>query len=218
METVTFPSTLIRNILEDHEDRSDIRTPEEASHIMNNLTVNDVKLKQYMLITKAGLIASQSNEKSKTCMEKKIMSVFAEAVKNYTLPASFAGFDRNALLRTKNFLVTSEKLDADDLHTGGSLWRKYREIRLILLNDFGAILVKNLIDGLPPPGKSFSDILLEVRNQLHEANEDIAEKKSKSVKGYKRHNFSERWYPAEWEAFITYGAGSSRPVESLISK
>ena len=185
---------------------------------MNNLTVNDVKLKQYMLVTKAGLVAGQSNEKSKMCMENRIMLEFMEAVNNYTLPSSFAGFDRNALFRTKNFLVSAEKLDVDDLHTGGSLWRKYREIRLILLNDFGAILAKKLVDGQPPRGKNFSDVLLEVRHDLHEANEDIAERKSKSVKGYKRHNFSERWYPAEWEAFITYGAGSPRPVESLISK
>lgn len=185
---------------------------------MNNLTVNDVKLKQYMLITKAGLEVGQCNEKSKASIENKIMSVYTDVVENYVLPASFARFDRNAFLRTKNFLVSAEKLDADDLHTGGSLWRKYREIRLILLNDFGSVLAKKLPGGQPPAGKTFADVLLEVRNYLHEANEDIAEKKSKSIKGYKRHNFSERWFPAEWEAFMTYGAGSPNPVESLISK
>ena len=51
---------------------------------------------------------------------------FNEAVKAFTMPPTFARFDRNVFLRRKNFNTPVEKLEATDLHTGSSLWRKYR--------------------------------------------------------------------------------------------
>lgn len=182
---------------------------------MNNLTVNDIKSKQYVLITKAGLAVSQSKEKGKGSLEQQILTEYSEAVIAIHLPPSFNGFDRNALMRTKNYHVEISRLEASDLHTGGTLWRKYKEIRLILMNDFAPQLSKKLPGGQPPSGKSYSEVLVAVRKEIYNMYEDISEKKSKALKGYKRHPFVESWYPPEWETFITYGAASPNPVDSL---
>ena len=182
---------------------------------MNSLTVNDIKSKQFVLITKAGLAVSQSKEKGIVNINQQILTEFTEAVKAILLPPSFNGFDRNAFLRTKNYNVEISRLEASDLHTGATLWRKYKEIRLILMNDFAPLLSKRLPGGQPPSGKSYSEILVDVRKEIYEIYEDISEKKSKALKGYRRHAFVESWYPPEWETFITFGAASPTPVESL---
>jgi hypothetical protein len=164
---------------------------------MNSLSVNDIKLKQYLLITKAGLAVSQSKEKGIGNIETQIFTEYSEAVLALPLPASFNGFNRMSFMRTKNFFIDLEKLDSGDLHTGSTLWRKYKEIRLILMNDFAPLLSKRLPGGKPPSGKSYSEILVAVRKEIYETYEDIAEKKSKALKGYKRHPFVESWFPPE---------------------
>ena len=83
------------------------------------------------------------------------------------------------------------------------------------MNDFAPLLKKRLPGGLPPSGKSFAEVLIVVRKEVYEAYEDIAQKKSKAINGYKRHAFVETWFPPEWETFVTYGAASPQPVESL---
>ena len=171
---------------------------------MNSLGVNDVKSKQFLLITKAGLAVSQSKEKG--MVNKQILAEFTEAVKAVFLPPIFLGFDRNGFMRTKNYFV-----DSNDLHTGATLSRKYKEIRLILMNDFRPILSARLPGGMPPSGKNFAEVLVAVRREIYK----ISEKKSKALRGYKRHAFIESWYLPEWETFFTYGAGSPQPVESL---
>ena len=118
-------------------------------------------------------------------------------------------------MRTKNFYIEVSRLDPTDLHTGSTLWRKYKEIRLILMNDFAPFLSKRLPGGQPPSGKSMAEIHVAVRKDLYEKYEDESEKKSKAAKGYKRHPFVATWYPAEWETFITFGAGAPQPVASL---
>ena len=182
---------------------------------MNNLGVHDVKSKQFLLITKAGLAVSQSKEKGMINIEQQILAEYTEAVKAIFLPPAFLGYDRNGFMRTKNYFVDIGKLDPSDLHTGATLWRKYKEIRLILMNDFAPLLTKRLPGGLPPSGKSFAEVLTAVRKEVYEAYEDIAQKKSKAVNGYKRHAFVDTWFPPEWETFVTYGAASPQPVESL---
>ena len=182
---------------------------------MNNLGVHDVKSKQFLLITKAGLAVSQAKEKGIVNIELQIMTEYTEGVKAIFLPPAFLGYDRNGFMRTKNYFVDVTKLDPGDLHTGATLWRKYKEIRLILMNDFAPLLSRRLPGGLPPSGKSFAEVLTAVRKEVYEAYEDIAQKKSKAVNGYKRHAFIDTWFPPEWETFVTYGAGSPQPVESL---
>ena len=171
---------------------------------MNSLGVNDVKSKQFLLITKAGLAVSQSKEKGIVNIEQQILAESTEAVKAVFLPPIFLGFDRNGFMRTKNYFIDVARLDAKDLHTGATLWRKYKEIRLILMNDFAPILSSKLPGGMPPSGKSFAEILLAVRKEVYEKYEDISEKKSKALRGYKRHAFMESLYPPEWETFVTY--------------
>ena len=83
------------------------------------------------------------------------------------------------------------------------------------MNDFAPFLSKQLPGGQPPSGKSMAEIHVAVRKELYKKYEDESEKKSKAANGYKRHPFLVTWYPAEWETFITYGAGSPQPAESL---
>jgi predicted SprT family Zn-dependent metalloprotease len=71
-----------------------------------------------------------------------------------------------------------EKLEASDLYTGSSLWRKYKEIRLVITHELGALLAKKLPGGQPPSGKSMSEILVSVRKDWFEACEKQREEKS----------------------------------------
>lgn len=100
---------------------------------MNRLTVTDIKQKQFMLIVKAGLAICETKEKGVALIEKGIMEEFIAAVESAVIPSSFIGFSRDAFFRTKNFGIVVDKIDSADLHTGASLWRKLKEIRLILL-------------------------------------------------------------------------------------
>jgi hypothetical protein len=155
----------------------------DPSRKMTNLSVNEIKLKQYVLIAKAGLAVVESKEKGMNSIEDYLLTQFTEAVKAYTLPPVFAGFDINSFLRTKNFNVPLEKLEASDLHTGSSLWRKYKEIRLVITHELGALLAKKLPGGQPPSGKSMSEILLSVRKDWFETCEKQREEKPKKDKG-----------------------------------
>ena len=70
---------------------------------MTNLSMNEIKLKQYVLIAKAGLAVVESEEKGINSIEDYLLTQVNEAVKAFILPPAFAGFDPNAFLRTKNF-------------------------------------------------------------------------------------------------------------------
>jgi hypothetical protein len=183
-----------------------------------HLNVNDMKLKQYLLIAKAGLAVGESREKAKSTILNDIMKEFVLAVEKFNVPASFGNFDRQVMLRTKNFSVPLNRLDASDLHTGASLWRKFKEIRLVVMNDLANMLAKKLPGGQPPSGKSMDEILLAVRQEAHTLNQDEAQKKSKAKGGYTRHVFLETWYPAEWEVLMVYGAASPNPEEAFDCK
>ena len=67
---------------------------------MNSLGVNDVKSKQFLLITKAGLAVSQSKERGMVNIERQILAEFTEAVEAIFLPLSFLCFDRDGFVRT----------------------------------------------------------------------------------------------------------------------
>ena len=83
------------------------------------------------------------------------------------------------------------------------------------MNDFVPLLMKRLPGGLPPSGRSFPEVLIAMRKEVYEVYEDIAQKKSKAINSYKRHAFVDTWFPPESEMFVTYGAASPQPVESL---
>ena len=115
----------------------------------------------------------------------------------------------------KDFQMSIESLD---LHTGGSLWRKFKEIKLVLMNDFAPVLSKKLPGGQLPSGKSMAEILIAVRKEIFENYEAESEKKSKAVKGYTRHRFVESWFPVEWDVFTTYGTASPNPEECFSAR
>ena len=182
---------------------------------MMRLTLPDVTQKQFMLIIKAGFAAYFSKEKSKQYLESHVMAEFTEAIQTCNLPPMFNGFDRKAFLRAKSFQHNDDQMKADDLHTGSSVCRKFMEIRLVLMNHFAPLLAKKMPGGQLPSGKSFAEVLLSVRKELYGLAEEMAKLKSKVIKGYKPYPFNDQWFPAEWEAFLTYGSGSPTPDESL---
>ena len=83
-------------------------------------------------------------------IEQQILAEFTDTVKAVFLPPIFLGFDRNGFMQTKNYFIDVARLDSNDLRTGATLWRKYKEIRLILMNDFAPILSAKLPGGMPP--------------------------------------------------------------------
>ena len=119
-----------------------------------------------MLIIKAGLAVCFSKEKSKQYLDKHVMAEFTEAIQTCNIPPMFNGFDRKAFLWTKNFQSNDDQMKANDLHTGPSVWRKFKEIRLVLMNDFAPLLAKKMPGGQLPSGKSFAEVLLLVRKEL----------------------------------------------------
>jgi hypothetical protein len=182
--------------------------------MISNLSVSDVKLKQFVLIAKAGLAIGESKEKAKGTIEKDMMNEFRQAVNTFILPPSFNGFDRLCLLRSKNFLVTVDKLKATDLHTGSSLWRKFKELRLFLMNELSPMLAKRLPGGQPPSGKTMAEILVAVRKEAW----DNAELKNAKSEGDVKKPFDINWYPQEWEVFTTYGIASLNPADAFNAK
>ena len=61
---------------------------------MNIFTVNEIKLKQYVLIAKAALSVLQSKEKNTPLRDEMMMKEFEAAVEAVRLPDTFASFDR----------------------------------------------------------------------------------------------------------------------------
>ena len=177
---------------------------------MNRLTLSDVKQKQFMLIMKAGLAVCQFKEKSKPELQTLVLQEFFESIVQI-----FDGFDKKSFLRTKKFHHTEAQVKSDDMHTGPSLWRKFKEIRLVIMNDFTPLLAKRMPGGMIPSGKSFAELLLATRQELYGIAEEKAKKNSKSQKPYKSLPFSDQWYPVEWDAFVTFGAGSPTPDSFL---
>ena len=183
--------------------------------MMNRLTLADVKQKQFMLIMKAGLSVCQFKEKSKQELQELVLEEFIQSLAGVNLPQQFDGFDKKSFLRTKNFHYTEAQLKPDDIHTGPSLWRKFKEIRLVIMNDITPLLSKKMPGGMIPSGKSFAELLLAVRQELYGIAEEKARKNSKSQKPYKSLPFTDQWYPVEWDAFVTFGAGSPTPDSFL---
>ena len=68
------------------------------------------------------------------------------------------GIDRSLLLKSRGF--SSPVTKGGDLHTGVSLWRKYREIKSFIINDISDILAWNMH---PPSGLPLDDMFLRTR-------------------------------------------------------
>ena len=104
------------------------------------------------------------------------------------------------------------------MHTGSSIWRKYNEIRRYVINDISFAYSRKMPGGQPPSGKSYEEILTQVRKELFDQSEQRSVRDSKAVKGYTPKEFNNTWYPVEWEVFMIYGIGSKNPQEAFKTK
>ena len=61
----------------------------DSDQKMTNLSMNEIKLKQYVLIAKAGLAVVESKERGMNSIEDYLLVQFTEAVKASSLPPNF---------------------------------------------------------------------------------------------------------------------------------
>jgi hypothetical protein len=179
--------------------------------MLSNFPVAEVKQIQYCLLAKAGLAVSEGLETSIPNLHKNIYIEFKEAINAFQLPENLKGLDKNILFRSRNFPSKPDVIKPDDLRTGMSLWRKWGEIKRVVVNEFSPLLAGLMKNGDLPSGKSMAELLKNVRKMLFEASEERALKNSKSSKGYAKKPFLETWFPPEWDVFTTYGTASSSP-------
>ena len=131
------------------------------------ISVAEVKSLQYLLIVKSGLSVTEGTEKNIEKLQNDVMVEFNLSVTNVKLPKHFKDFDRTCLKRTKNHLIDKAKVQASDMHTGASVWRKYNEIRHVVINEISYVYSRNLPGGQPPSGKSYDEIYFKCgRNSL----------------------------------------------------
>ena len=182
------------------------------------ISVAEVKSLQYLLIVKSGLSVTEGTEKNIEKLQNDVMVEFNLSVANVKLPKHFKDFDRTCLKRTKNHLIDKAKVQASDMHTGASVWRKYNEIRRVVINEISYVYSRNLPGGQPPSGKSYDEILLQVRKELFDNAEAKTARESKSKTGYTKKVFSILWYPVEWEVFMIYGIGSQNAADAFKTK
>ena len=164
--------------------------------------VHDIKSFQYVCIARAGLSVSAERELCKEQIETVIFEEFKLACANSYLSPALQGIDRAILLRSKNFIVKVCK--PDDYHDGESIWRKFGEIKRIIVNDFTELYMKNLPGGQLPSGKSKIEIIEKTRKDVF-SRAELA-KNPKSTK-----SCPPNWAPKEWNVFLIFGAASEEP-------
>jgi hypothetical protein len=172
------------------------------------LTVNDIKTVQFLLIVRAGLAVMEGSEKSIEILHSDSLLEFSTAVKNYKLNAVMSEVDKSIFMRTKNFLNPTCK--PTDMHTGESIWRKFKDIRRYIANEMNSAFSLRLPGGQLPSGKSMEETLQLVRKDLWDQNEQISASKNKE---HKIKKFDTTWYPVEWTAFLTYSLPSNNPAD-----
>ena len=165
--------------------------------------VHDIKSFQYVCITKAGLAVCAEREMSKEQIEREVFEEFKMAVETLGLPHELDGIDRKILLRSKNYIVKVCKID--DYHDGESIWRKFGEIKRVVVNDFTDLYMKNLPGGQLPSGKSKMEIIEKTRKDVF-LRQELA-KNPQSTK-----TCPTTWFPKEWHVFLIFGAASDEPV------
>lgn len=177
---------------------------------VNSELLAEVKSKQYVLIARAGM-AVPTQEMSSIDIYKAMMKQFIE---HAALVRLSAGTPKNIFFRTSRHL--DQEVSNKDLHTGVSLWRKFKAIRKYINNNITSIFVKNLgPDGKPPSGHTMENILLKTRRQLYESEQELSRANSKNPGVYKCKPFKATWFPVEWEVFIQYGRPSDHPEKAF---
>jgi hypothetical protein len=135
----------------------------------------------------------EGSEKSIELLHSDTMHEFTTAVDNYRLISS--NQDKKVLFRTKSFLQSS--CTPCDLHTGESIWRKFKDIRRYMANEMGPAYSKRIPGGQIPSGKSMEEMLSLVRKDLWEPSESTTTSKSKQAKPANERSFVATWYPVE---------------------
>ena len=153
----------------------------------------------------------EGSEKSIELLHSDAMLEFTTAVDNYRLNISTSDQDKKELFRTKNFLQSSCK--PCDLHTGESIWRKFKDIKRYMANGMGPSSLRRIPGGQIPPEKSMQEMLSLVCEDLWELSESTTTSKSKQAKPAYERSFVATWYPVEWLAFMVYGLASSNPAD-----
>lgn len=165
--------------------------------------VHDIKSFQYVCIVKAGLHVCGEQEMTKKQIENEIFDEFKSAVNALQLSPEIQGINREILLRSKNYVVKVCKVD--DYHDGESVWRKFGEIKRVVVNDFTELYMKNLPGGQLPSGKSKEEIVEKTRKDVF-LRQELA-KNPKSTK-----TCPPNWSPIEWKVFLLFGAAANGPV------
>jgi hypothetical protein len=80
------------------------------------------------------------------------------------------------------------------MHTGESIWRKFKDIRRYIANQMNSAFSLRLPGGQLPSGKSMEETLQLVRKDLWDQNEQIAAAKNKD---HKIKKFDNTWYPVD---------------------
>ena len=118
------------------------------------------KSAQYLLISRAGLAVSQMPPMASESLETHILIEMTEdAFKDQNNVLN--GLDKNVMLRTKGFNSFTAK--PGDLHSGCSLWRKYGDIKRVILNELSNDFESLKVNGQPRSGQTIEDLLEEVR-------------------------------------------------------
>ena len=164
--------------------------------------VQDIKSFQYVCIARAGLAVCQEREMCKEEIEREIFQEFKLACAASCLSPPLEGIDRAVLLRSKNFVVKVCK--PDDYHDGESIWRKFGEIKRVIVNDFTELYVKNLPGGQLPSGKSKAEIIEKTRKDVF-----LRAEKKKNPESSKI--CPANWAPTEWNTFLIFGAAADQP-------
>ena len=111
------------------------------------------KSAQYLLISRAGLAVSQMGPMASESIENHILQEMTEGVEAFKDQNNVLnGLNTNVMLRTKGFNTLSAK--PGDLHSGCSLWRKYGEIKRVILNELSSDFESLKVNGQPRSGQT----------------------------------------------------------------
>ena len=120
------------------------------------------KSAQYLLVSRAGLAVSQMSAMPSESLETHILIEMTHGVEDFQdLSNVLNGLDKNVMLRTKGFNSLTAK--PGDLHSGCSLWRKYGDIKRVILNELSNDFESLKVNGQPRSGQTIEDLLEEVR-------------------------------------------------------
>lgn len=177
---------------------------------VNSQLLAEVKSRQYVLIARAGM-AVPTQEMTSEQIYESMMTQFKHHVATVRLAS---GRPKNLFFRTSRHL--EKEVSDKELRTGTSLWRKLKAIKKYVNNNITSIFVKNLgPDGQPPSGHTMDNVLLETRNQLYDAEQEISRNKSRNPGLFKFKPFNANWFPVEWQVFILFGRPSDHPESAF---